>query len=268
MQTASPLTYEVEAYNLSHASENKIHDDTVARQLGFTGGLVPGVEVYAYMTHPALVRFGPAWLERGVLECRFQKPVYDGRIATVAATDTGAAISLNVTSEGVACASGTASLGDGQYAAPSISNWDERLPPAQRPPADEQSLATGTWLGIQPFRLTAEHAVTYLRDVRETAPIYSEQQIAHPGILLRLMNSAIRENVVLAPWIHMGSTVRNFAPAHVGDQLSVRARVTNNYERKGHRLVDLDGIIIANGDTVVAHVLHTAVYRLRQLTGA
>jgi hypothetical protein len=43
MTTAQATTYTVEAYNLSHASENKIHDDQIARMLGFSGGLVPGV---------------------------------------------------------------------------------------------------------------------------------------------------------------------------------------------------------------------------------
>ena len=77
------MSYQVEAYNLSHASENKIHDDTVAQKLGFAGGLVPGVEVYAYACHPPVERWGRAWLERGRMECRFLKPVYDGRIAEV-----------------------------------------------------------------------------------------------------------------------------------------------------------------------------------------
>ena len=54
--------YRVEARNLSHASENKIHDDAVARTFGFGGGLVPGVEVYAYMTHLPVGRWGMGWL--------------------------------------------------------------------------------------------------------------------------------------------------------------------------------------------------------------
>ena len=45
------LTYRVSAYNTSKLSENKIHDDTVARKFGFSGGLVPGVDVMAYMMH-------------------------------------------------------------------------------------------------------------------------------------------------------------------------------------------------------------------------
>jgi hypothetical protein len=54
MTALAAHTYDVEAYNISHASENKIHDDAVAKKLGFTGGLVPGVEMYAYMTNPRL----------------------------------------------------------------------------------------------------------------------------------------------------------------------------------------------------------------------
>ena len=53
MPDAAP--YRVRAFNTAVASENKIHDDTVARRYGFSGGLVPGVEVYAYMTHPCLL---------------------------------------------------------------------------------------------------------------------------------------------------------------------------------------------------------------------
>jgi hypothetical protein len=44
-------TYEVRAFNTAVASDNKIHDDAVRQQFGFRGGLVPGVEVYAYLAH-------------------------------------------------------------------------------------------------------------------------------------------------------------------------------------------------------------------------
>jgi hypothetical protein len=44
-------SYRVQAYNTAHSSENKIHDDAVARRFGFSGALVPGVDVYAYMMH-------------------------------------------------------------------------------------------------------------------------------------------------------------------------------------------------------------------------
>ena len=265
MRSTAATTYRVEAYNLSHASENKIHDDAVAQKLGFAGGLVPGVEVYAYASHAAVQRWGRAWLERGQMQCRFLKPVYDGRVAVVTGRETAAGLDLEVHSEGVLCATGHAALGDGAATLPSIDAFEPRTPPPHRPPASEASLAEGTWLGIVPQQVTPAAAADYLRDVRESDAIYAREGLVHPGALLRLCNLALRENVVLPPWIHTGSKVANFAAARVGDELSVRARVAANYERKGHRLVDLDAIVIANGRTVLSRVLHTAVYQLRQL---
>jgi hypothetical protein len=265
MRAPQPATYRVEAYNLSHASENKIHDDTVAQKLGFAGGLVPGVEVYAYACHPLVQRWGRAWLERGRMECRFLKPVYDGRIAEVTAKETAAGLDIEVASEGVLCATAQGALGDGSANPPAIADFQLRALPATRPPADETSLAEGAWLSTNPVRVTAPAAADYLRDVREADPLYATEGLVHPGAVLRLCNLVLRENVVLPPWIHTGSKVVNFSTARVGDELSARARVAANYERKGHRLVDLDTLVIANGRTVIAHVLHTAVYRLRHL---
>lgn len=268
MNAPAPKVYRVEAYNLSHASENKIHDDTVAQRLGFSGGLVPGVEVYAYACHPAVERWREAWLEHGEMECRFLKPVYDGKVAVVSAREEHAgSLHIALESEGVHCATGHARLGNAASPAPSIAAYEQRTPPApeRRPPADEASLAAGTWLGITPVTLSPVAAAEYLRDVRETDPIYGERGLAHPGFLLRLCNLVLRENVVLQPWIHTSSKVRNFAVARIGDTLAARGRIAANYERNGHRLVDIDVILVANGATVLAQVLHTAVYRLRQL---
>ena len=266
--TATTMTYRVEAYNVAHASENKIHDDGVARKLGFAGGLVPGVEVYAYASHPLAQHWGRAWLERGGIELRFLKPVYDGRIAEVSARAAAAGLELEVHSEGVLCAAGRAWLADEGASPPPIDTFKLSAPPKIRPPATPSTLAEGTALCLPPQRLTPAAAATYLRDVRETDPLYAREGLAHPGAVLRLCNLALKENVALPPWIHVGSRVLNFAAARVGHELSVRARVAANYARKGHRLVDLDALVIANGDTVIARVLHTAVYQLRQIAAS
>jgi hypothetical protein len=71
------------------------------------------------------------------------------------------------------------------------------------------------------------------------------------------------ERIVLGPWIHAGSTIENFPAARVGDLLSMRACVADNYERKGHRFVELDVLAVANGERPVARVRQTAIYRLR-----
>lgn len=265
MRMSGPTSiYTVEAYNLSQASENKIHDDTIAQKLGFTGGLVPGVEVFAYMTHPAVVRWGRDWLECGRMHGGFRKPVYDGRIARVSAKiEADGGLAMTCESDGVDCASATAHMLPPTRVS-SLADYAMRLPPATRPPADETSLAVGTMLCTKPAVLTPERHAKYLADVRETLPIYEQEGIAHPGLLLRLCNSVLVENVVLSPWIHTASALQNYSVARVGEELSARAHVTRNWEHKGHRSVELDCVVIASG-RVVAHVTHTAIYKLRHL---
>ena len=103
--------YSVDAYNLAKNSENKMHDDSVARRFGFQGGLVPGVDVFAYMTHMPVAKWGRAFLERGLMDGRFFKPVYDGEIAVVTAEETDGGLAIKVESRGELCATGTASMG-------------------------------------------------------------------------------------------------------------------------------------------------------------
>ena len=102
--------YRVSAYNTAKASENKIHDDATARRFGFTGGLVGGVHVYAYMTHLPVAHWGRAWLERGTGDCKFAKPVYEGDIAEITAEETADGLALTVHSHGELCATGSATL--------------------------------------------------------------------------------------------------------------------------------------------------------------
>jgi acyl dehydratase len=247
--SVSPEPYSVVAFNTARDSENKMHDDTVAQRYGFSGGLVPGVDVYAYMAHPAVARWGREFLQAGTLDGRFLKPVYDGETAVVAASETAGGLAIEVTSRGTVCATGHAALT--RTRPPSIADFDET------------TLAEGTPLGIRPLRLTPEGIAQYVADVRETDPLYVREGLSHPGLLPRLFNWALMHNVVLGPWIHVGGKVDHFAAARAGDELSVRARVSGNYERKGHRFVALDGLVVANGNTPIARVAHTAIYRPR-----
>jgi acyl dehydratase len=260
--------YRVAAFNTAHDSENKIHDDATARRFGFGGGLVPGVDVYGYMTHLPVVRWGRAWLERGTAECRFLKPVYDGEMASVTAAEDGGALAITVESRGVVCATGRATLPDTAMPAASLDGFRKVPQRATRPPADEASLAAEDWLGLDPYPITPEMAERYLADSHESAAIYREQGLVHPRDILRSCNFVLSRNVVLGPWIHTGSRVRHLAAAAVGDRLSVRARITGNYQHKGHLFVELDALVLANDATPVAHIGHTAIYQPRQVAAA
>src|SRR5207237_4633135 len=108
--TSRLAPYRVSAYNTSKQSENKIHDDAVARRFGFSGGLVPGVDVLAYMLHLPVAKWGRAFLERGLIEARFLKPVYDGESANVTGVESEGAVAIEVESGSELCAAASASL--------------------------------------------------------------------------------------------------------------------------------------------------------------
>jgi acyl dehydratase len=261
--------YRVSAYNTAKASENKIHDDATARRFGFSGGLVGGVHVYAYMTHLPVAYWGRAWLERGTGDCKFAKPVYEGDIAEITAEASGDGLTLQVHSHGELCATGSATL-PASATAPSVADFQPATPPAHdaRPAADEQSLAVGGWLGMNPMIVTAEFHAQDLSDTRETDPLYAAEGIVHPGTILRCCNWVLSHNVVLPAWMHVGSKVQNLGIACIGDTLSARARVTQNYVHKGHKFVEVDALVLANERTPLARVTHTAIYLPRQLAEA
>jgi len=241
----------------------------VARKFGFSGGLVPGVDVMAYMMHLPVEKWGRDFLERGLIEARFVKPVYDGEIAELTGRETGNGLTIELSSRGELCATGSAAL-PASVSAPSVGDFQAAIPPAHdaRPAADESSLAVGRWLGMHPLAVTAGFHAQDLSDTRETEPLYAAEGIVHPGTILRCCNWVLSHNVVLPAWMHVGSKVQNLGIARIGDTLSARARVTQNYVHKGHKFVEVDALVLANERTPLARVTHIAIYLPRQLAEA
>ena len=255
--------YRLQAYNTAKDSENKMHDDVVAKEFGFRGGLVTGVDLLAYMIHVPVAKWGRAFLERGAIDGRFLKPVYDGEMLSIEADEAADALTLRLMSRGEVCASGSASLSPA--AAPiDLAAYPVSRPLATRLPVDEASYPENAWLGAAPAVWPADAAAGYRSDVREDEQLYSREGLVHPGVIQRLMNRVLVENAVLGPWIHVGSDMQLLALVRVGDELTARARVAANYERKGHRFVELDAVVVANGERAVAHCHHIAITQPRR----
>src|SRR5262249_37739084 len=165
------------------------------------------------------------------------------------------------------CASGTASL---PTSAPSMSIADFRevAPVAERQPVSENSYERGQWLGTAPRAWAGDDAKAYLTDIRETDPIYGSEGLGHPGVLQKVMNRLLVDNAILGPWIHVGSRMQLLAAAHIGDAITARAKVMANYEKKGHRFVELDALVVGGGTTPLAHCQHVAIYQPRAQAAA
>lgn len=275
--------YEVEAFNTAVASENKIHDDDIARKYGFAGGLVPGVDVYAYLTHPVAEAWGLDWLSGGTAEVRFATPVYDGN-ATSIVPDPIAADRVDVTAvdgDGTECAAATFTLpAEGPAVPPSTDDWAVAPLPTDRPDATPEAMAAyadpsrGDQAGALPtYRetLTTADTEAYLEAERDELEIYRAPSAdgapppVHPSWMLRRANDALMVAVTLGPWIHVGSTVTHHGLLRVDDDVEVRSRLVRWWEAKGHEFVEIDVALVVDGE-VRTRIDHTAIYRPRPRT--
>jgi acyl dehydratase len=264
--------YRVRARNTSADSANRIHDDGVARQYGFRGGLVPGVTVYGYMTVPVVREFSRAWLESGSMQIRFHEPFYEGEEVVVRCeVDRSAGhpkIAVKAEREdGRVCATGQATLGGASLLREArIEDYPAAsLPPdGERQAASRSTLVAGATLGTLVEKIDLSDT-SLLEKMCERLPIYyGPGAVAHPALLLGLANHALMRNFELGPWIHAASELVNRSVAEHGEEISARGRILDVFERKGHEFVVLDLLMIAGRDRIVQQVRHTAIYRPRQ----
>ena len=73
----------IAAVNSASSSRGSIHDDEKAREMGYRGGLVPGVTVLGYMSRMMYKNFDDAWTTGGTFHGLLRRPVYEGDGVTV-----------------------------------------------------------------------------------------------------------------------------------------------------------------------------------------
>ncbi|HET7531337.1 MAG TPA: MaoC family dehydratase [Mycobacteriales bacterium] len=257
-----PADYHVRARNIDPLSDNKIHDDEVARRFGFRGALVPGVELFAYLTHPLVEVWGADFLRRGRIDVRFRRPVYDGedvvaRARAGAGGDGDVALTLSG-ADGVVRSTGSA--WERAERPVDLDRFGPTPLPETVPPASADALPPGP-LGSVHEQVDEVTARRYLDDIAETCAFYADDGVVHPGALLRMVNAVLVRNVVLGPWIHTASRCVFLDLAPVPSALQADAVVTGTFERNGHRYVQYDALV-RSGDTPVLHVEHTAIYEV------
>ena len=247
------------AHNWATGSTNAIHRDDVAARLGFGGGLVPGVGLFAYLVAPAVEAFGPGWLGAGRLEARFQKPVYDGEEVTASLLDDGAVCLCgpdgDVRATGAAGTDPSPPPDPGAYPAPA--------PPDPRPRADDVDWPAGTALGAVGWTFSENKRADHLERLGQGELPWLPAGTAHPGHLIELANDVLVANVAMGPWIHTGSAVSLHRPVVEGQRVELRAVVAGTRERKGNRHVDLDVLLLADGQPALSG-RHSAIYRLAE----
>lgn len=251
-----------------------LHDDAMARSLGYPAALVPGIDVYAYLARLALASWGEAWLERGALSSTSLRPVYHQEQLVVHAsqvqrTEAGQSVNLSVrNASGVEVATAAASLTDGNVQSPDLASFPVFARPASPPPGDPASLQSGMRFSCVPETVTAQANARLAADFLEPSPLYADQGIVHPAFLQRLaLKNAHASFAHATPPIYIAASGRHFSPARVGERLEVSGAITRLWERKGHHYMESEQLVIANRERAVMLIHRTTIYQARQGTG-
>ena len=248
----------VVAFNRAIEHPNLVHNDAYARSVGFRGGLVPGVDVYAYLTRPAVEHFGRRWLERGEGEVRFVRPVYDGDHLDIETSDH---LTVTASCDGevravLTCREASTHELEQTDAIPEAPVFAPRLKAAR------ESFHEGMVLGSLAVTLTERDCVNQLAEVGETLDLYRAERIVHPGHLLRFADEVLSANVDLPPWLHAGSFVHNFGLVHWNESITVRARVATTYVRNQHEFIELEVLALGvDGDPRFLVRPYKAIYK-------
>lgn len=265
---ARPSSYSGEAYNQVPDSDNRIHSDEVARQLGFEGALVPGVTVSAYLARPAVEAWGLDWLSRGHAHVTVNKPLYDRRTFRVEVAPDGerAYDATLIDSAGTRCAEGRFELPH-PVPEPPTRRGD---PPAegQRVPATPEGLRALVERGMGATRVVWSAALpmaTVHRSADEMPTLLRGDRdgYANSSFVLGLTNWIVAANVDLGPWLHLETWSQHHAAIAPDTELIVEARVKELFSRKGHEFVDVDVCAFRLDDSAVLSATLRAIYRLR-----
>lgn len=269
---SAPPALDLIARNTALDSDNKIHDDAEARRYGYAGGLVPGVTLYAYLTQLAVAAFGPAWIERGVAECSFRRPVYEGERVLCEAEAGASALELRVLRDGALCAGGRFSLDErpGDVAATITLGGDPAQPlPELRP----ETVPIGTPLAPLRHDLSVEDAATYAEETNDPNPWYRGESpfggpLAPPGWLAALQAPLLRHNFRFGPSIHVRSVIRHLAPAFAGRAYLTAGAIRETFERNGNHYLVMDAETRDDQDRLVFRVEHATIFSVRTVDGS
>ncbi len=261
--------HSVTAHNFAEKSDNKIHDNEVAARMGYLGGLVPGVALYAYMTVPLARDYGADWIAHGSMSAKFIQPIYAGEQVKVHAhleSESPLSVSLRLMNPlGELCAVGTAAMPE-SHAPVDPARYPQRPMPVSKFPPRSDALAKGTPLGslrIDPSQAAyGGEFVGLLEELVETLPIYIGANAPwHPALIPMRANRLLAENVDLGPWIHTASEMTHYDLPRAGEEIWLRGFIADAFVKRGHDMVTLDLAAFGECDRVLARILHTAIVR-------
>ena len=135
----------------------------------------------------------------------------------------------------------------------------------ERWPATIAEINVGDVFGSLDFTLDLQSGMAqFLEDMVDGSPLYrGANAVCHPAFWIAQANEIFMRNIALDMWIHTASETQHYALARGGERLSLRGRVVETNEKRGHELVTADLVIFGETDRVLVRIKHTAIIRLK-----
>ena len=243
---------------------NPIHSSDSARDYGFRAALVGGATIYGWCVPAIIDAAGMEWLDHGWVDVAFRRPVFpDDRLNV--RIDADGAFEVRGDDARVRI-DGRVGLGDAPWL-PDITT-PTRKPP--EPAADPlpvltpQNVPVGRDLRARRVPLSRLDAEAFCRDKQgeRLACFYGDAARIHPAWLANQPIYALHHSFSYGPAIHTSSRIQHRRGGRVGQDLVVRGRCVDAFERNGHDYIVNDVDIEDATGVSLAAIRHTAIYRV------
>ena len=259
------------AFNQVPDAANQIHGDTLAKEYGFEGALVPGVTISAYLVHPAVEAWGMQWLQRGAAKIRVISPLYDEEPFEVVINEASSTSYAARLERAAGIVSATAEVGLPESPEP---------PPVRRGDpiaADDHRGPTASvdrWselqrVGCQAFRFPwpgESKMTTYLRDESQMPELLQSTSggFANLCFILGCSNWILERNAAMNPWVHLETQSQNYRPIPAGTSIIAEMAVADFFAKKGHEFVDVEVNLFGEQENLCLTTIKLrAIYKLR-----
>lgn len=263
-----------QAFNQVPDAANQIHGDTLAKEYGFKGALVPGVTISAYLVHPAVEAWGLAWLQRGAAQIRVISPLYDEESFDVVINEASKNryTARLERADGILSATAEVSLPDSEQPSPS-----KRGDPIADPDYRGAAASVDRWselqsVGCHAFRFPwpgESKMQTYLRDESQMPKLLQSTGGGYANLcfILGCSNWILERNAAMNPWVHLETQSQNYCPIAAGTSIVAEMRVADFFAKKGHEFVDVKvNLFDERDDACLTAIKLRAIYKLRGST--
>ena len=260
-----------EAFNTAPDSDNKIHEDKIAKEFGFKGGLVPGVTISSYLAHPIIEVWGVDWLSKGYAKCQVTSPLYDKEEFRVDSS----IIEKNLIKATLYRSDETVSASaDFSITKELPSPPKRRNDPLINSSKEIPKASFDVWKRLQDdgcysvnFFWGGKDPLIYLKNDKNLPDLLKPLKVgfANLSFLLGCSNWTLAGNASMNPWLHLETTSQNFRPVNFNTNIVAEMSINSFYEKKGHEFVDVDVNLYDEIDNFCVMTINLiAIYRLRR----